>query len=116
MTEYLLLIPANETEWENSSAEDKQRMYEKHREFGELLSERGHKMINGAELKPSSTANIVSGALDAVTVTAGPYAETVEQLSGFYLIESDNLDDLLNCIGKLAEAEGRLELREVNRS
>jgi len=116
MAEYLLLIPADEAAWEASSAEDKQRMYEKHREFGELLAERGHKVLNGAELTPSTTAWIVSGAQDAVTVTAGPYAEAVEQLSGFYLIESDDRDDLVNCIGKLAEAEGRLELREVVRS
>jgi len=116
MSEYLLLIPADEAAWEKSTDEEKQRMYEKHSEFSKLLAERGHKMINGAELTPSSTAHIVSGSLDAVTVTAGPYAEAVEQLSGFYLIESSDLDDLLNCIGKLAEGEGRLELREVIRS
>lgn len=116
MTEYLLLIPSDEAAWERATDEEKQRMYDKHREFGELLAERGHKFLNGAELKPASTAWVVSGAMDDVTVTAGPYAEAVEQLSGFYLIESDDLDDLLGCIGKLAEAEGRLELREVNRS
>ena len=115
MPEYMLLIPSDEAAWEKASAEDKQRMYDKHREFGELLAERGHKVINGAELAPSSTAHIVTGAVDAVTVTAGPYAESVEQLSGFYLIESDDLDDLLNCVGKLAEAEGRLEVRQVQR-
>jgi hypothetical protein len=116
MTEYILLIPADEAAWETSTAEDKQRMYEKHREFGELLAERGHKMINGAELKPSNTAWIVASDAGEVSVTAGPYAEAVEQLSGFYLIESDDRDDLIQCIGRLADAEGRLELREVNRS
>ena len=116
MAEYLLLIPSDEAAWETSTAEDKQRMYEKHREFGELLAERGHKMINGAELAPSSTAWIVAGSPDGITVTAGPYAEAVEQLSGFYLIESDNRDDLIECVGTLAAAEGRLELREVLRS
>ena len=116
MAEYLLLIPSDEAAWENATAEDKQLVYEKHREFGELLAERGHKMLNGAELAPSSTAWTVSGTPDGITVTAGPYAEAVEQLSGFYLIESDNRDDLLECVGRLASAEGRLELREVLRS
>ena len=36
----------------------------------------------------------------------------MEQLTGFYVVESDNLDDLLNCVGKLAEGEGSIEVRE----
>ena len=40
-------------------------------------------------------------------MTDGPYAETVEQLTGFYLIESDDLDDLLECCKVLAQERGR---------
>jgi hypothetical protein len=111
MTEYVVLIPGNEETWDAASAEDKQAMYAKHNEFAELLAERGHKVTAGAELTRSSTASIVSGARDAVTVTEGPYAETAEQLTGFYLVQSDDLDDLLKVVGVLAEAGGKLEVR-----
>jgi hypothetical protein len=111
MTEYVVLIPGIEAEWEAASAEDKQAMYAKHQEFAELLAERGHKVTAGAELTHSATAKIVSGARDAVSVTEGPYAESAEQLGGFYLIQSDDLDDLLKVVGVLAEAGGKLEVR-----
>ena len=111
MTEYVVLIPGNEDAWNAASAEDKQAMYAKHQEFSELLAERGHKITGGHELTPSKTAHIVSGSRDNVIVTEGPYAESAEQLTGFYTIQSDDLDDLLKIVGVLAEGEGRLEVR-----
>ena len=44
-------------------------------------------------------------------MTDGPYAETVEQLSGFYLVETDDLDDLVEVTKILADAEGGIEIR-----
>jgi hypothetical protein len=78
MTEYVVLIPANEDDWDTASPEDREAMYAKHREFSDLLAERGHKITGGHELTRSNTAHIVSGSRDAVTVTEGPYAESVE--------------------------------------
>jgi hypothetical protein len=111
MSEYVVLIPANEADWEAASDADREAMYAKHREFSELLAERGHKMTGGHELTHSRTAHIVSGSREAVTVTEGPYAESVEQLTGFYTIQSDDLEDLLKIVGILAEGEGRVEVR-----
>jgi hypothetical protein len=110
MTTYAVLLPGDETTWAAASAEQRAAMYEKHNRFAELLAERGHKVTGGAELTPSSTGRIVSGSLDSVTVTDGPYAETTEQLTGFYTVETDDLDDLLNVVGILAEG-GRVEVR-----
>ena len=45
------------------------------------------------------------------TITDGPYAETVEQLTGFYIVESDDLDDLLEICKVLGEDEGVIEVR-----
>ena len=45
------------------------------------------------------------GTLDQVSVTDGPYAETVEQLTGFYLVETDDLDDLLSICGVISEGD-----------
>ena len=112
MTEYVVLIPGDEEAWVRASDDDRAKMYALHGDFAKILAERGHKMTGGAELTHSKTAHIVGGSLDDVTVTAGPYAESVEQLTGFYVIESDDLDDLLKCVGKLADGGGRLEVRE----
>ena len=111
MTTYAVLLPGDESTWATATAEQRAAMYAKHSRFAELLAERGHKMTGGAELTFSNTGRIVSGSLDSVTVTDGPYAETTEQLTGFYTVESDDLDDLLNIAGILTENGGRVEVR-----
>jgi hypothetical protein len=111
MTTYAVLLPGDESAWANATAEQRAAMYEKHNRFAELLAERGHKVTGGAELTGSAAGKIVSGSLDSVTVTDGPYAETTEQLTGFYTVETDDLEDLLNIAGILTENGGRLEVR-----
>jgi hypothetical protein len=109
-TEYAILLPGDEGKWSSATPEDQAAMYAKHNQFMQLLAERGHTMAGGAELTPSKSAQVVRGSLDAVTVTDGPYAETVEQLTGFYLVSTENLDDLLNVCGILA-GDGAVEVR-----
>ncbi|MDP3894843.1 YciI family protein, partial [Nocardioides sp.] len=73
---------------------------------------RGHELLGGQELTPSSGAKkIVKDSAGAVVVTDGPYAETVEQLGAFYLVKSDDLDDLLEICSVLAEEDGAIEVR-----
>ena len=51
---------------------------------------------------PSTQARVVRGsALDDVTLTDGPYAESAEQLAGYYLVDSDDVDDLAQVCGRL---------------
>ena len=112
MTEYVILLPGDESTWEQPTAEERAAMYGRHEEFARTLQARGHKVTGGAELTHSRTTKQVrSGPGDAVVITDGPYAETVEQLTGFYLVESDDLDDLLEICGILAGAEGVVEVR-----
>jgi len=111
MAKYVVLIPADESAWEATPQAEKEQVYNAHSEFAKLLAERGHTFVEGAELVPSPQAKIVSGSLDDVTITEGPYAEAAEQLSGFYVIDTDDLDDLLKCVGRLSSNEGRLEVR-----
>jgi hypothetical protein len=111
MTEYVVLLPGNESTWEAATEEQKAQMYARHGEFARLLSERGHKVVGGNELTHSRGAKVVRGDLDAATVTDGPYAETVEQLTGYYVVDTDDLDDLLQVCGLLAGAEGVVEVR-----
>ncbi len=112
MTEYIVLIPDSEADWAMADEAEKDRVYGKHREFAEALAQRGHKVTAGAELAPPSQARTVSHVGGSLTVTDGPYAESVEQLSGFYLVESSDVDDLVQCVGILAEGESRIEVRE----
>ena len=111
MTEYAILLPGDEAQWANATPDHIAAMYAKHGEFAAKLAERGHKMTGGAELSNSSGAVVVRGGSDGVTVTDGPYAETVEQLTGFYTVETNDLDDLLQVVGILAGAGGGVEVR-----
>jgi len=114
MSKYVVLLPGDENVWEATSAEHKSEVYGKHAEFSKALEERGHKVVGGAELAHSREAKQVrSGTDGGVVVTDGPYAETVEQLTGFYLIESDDLDDLLDTCSILAGVESSIEVREM---
>ncbi|MDQ6642238.1 MAG: YciI family protein [Actinomycetota bacterium] len=117
MTEYAILLPGNEAGWESASDEQRSAMYARHNEFAARLAERGHKVTGGAELTHSRDARLVRGAGTGISVTEGPYAETVEQLTGFYLVETDNLDDMLQVVGVLTGDDGVAEVRAcVDRS
>ncbi len=111
MTEYVVLLPGDESAWEAATEEERAQLYARHGEFARLLAERGHKVVGGNELTHSREARVVRGGLDAVTVTEGPYAETVEQLGGYYVVETDDLDDLLQVCGLLTGTDGAVEVR-----
>jgi hypothetical protein len=101
MTTYAILLPGDEDRWAAAGADERAAMYAVHGRFAATLEERGHKVVGGAELTHSREAKVVRGTLDNVLVTDGPYAEAAEQLTGFYLVESDDLDDLANVCGLL---------------
>ncbi|MBO0810942.1 MAG: transcription initiation protein [Microlunatus sp.] len=110
----MILLPGDEANWERATPEQRASTYGRHEEFARTLAARGHRVTGGAELTHSRSAKQVRrGADGAVMITDGPYAETVEQLTGFYVVESDDLDDLLQVCGILADAEGALEVRAV---
>jgi hypothetical protein len=111
MSRYMVLIPSDEAAWAATHQEEKERVYQAHSDFAKLLADRGHTFVAGSELAPSSEAKVVSGPLDGVTVTDGPYAETAEQLSGFYLVETEDVADLHQCLGCLTGAGERIEVR-----
>jgi len=111
MTEYIVLIPDNEDTWAIADEAVKGAVYAKHAEFARALADRGHKLTGGAELTPAAQGHVVRRTEAGLSVTQGPYAESAEQLSGFYVIESDDLEDLLRCVGLLAGSEGALEVR-----
>ena len=108
--QYAILLPDDEQAWEQATAEYRESIYARHREFSRLLVEGGHELVGGAELAHSRTGRVVRGDRGAVTVTDGPYTKTAEQLTGFYLVRSSNLDDLLDLCGLIA-GDGAVEVR-----
>jgi len=113
MTQYVVLLPGDEAAWAAASEETRQATYAQHHEFAKLLEERGHRMTGGAELADSNEAKVLRTDPEGNhTLTDGPYAETVEQLTGFYLVDTDDLDDLLEVCKVLGRGENVIEVRE----
>jgi hypothetical protein len=112
-TTYAVLLPGDESMWEAATPEHRAETYATHEKFAALLAERGHTVTGGAELTHSRRARVVRRTDAGLEVTDGPYAETVEQLTGFYLVETADLDDLVQVVGMLAGPEGGVEVRAV---
>jgi hypothetical protein len=112
MTSYVVLLPGDEAAWAATPEAQKQEMYAVHAEFAKRLAERGHKVTGGAELAPSSEARVLRTTNEGEqSVTEGPYAETAEQLTGFYVVESSDLDDLIDVCKVLGKGESAIEIR-----
>jgi hypothetical protein len=103
MTEYMVLLHGDERPWAEADEATRRRAYEQHGEFSRLAGERGHRITGGAELGVAASATIVRGTAEGVSISEGPYAETVEQLGGFYLVETDDLPDLLQLLGIISD-------------
>jgi hypothetical protein len=83
---------------------------ERHGRLMALLRERGA-LAGGERLQVSGTATTLRRDGDRVAVTDGPYAETAEQLGGFYLVEAADLDEVLGWAKQLTEAA--IEIRPI---
>jgi hypothetical protein len=76
--------------------------------------ERAGAWVFGTGLKPASSATVVRAAGGDISMTDGPYAETKEQMGGFWIIEAADLDAALMWAGKAAAAcEGPVEVRPM---
>ena len=116
MTQYMILLPADEGRYASASTEERSRLTSAHGEFVQLLGERGHKMTGGAQLTPSGQARVVRGnAVDEVSVTDGPYAESAEQVGGYYVVETSDPDDLARVCGRLLATpfHDAIEIRQL---
>lgn len=93
MSEYVVLIVGDADRWWTTMTEQERKHgYAEYDRFGKELVENGHKITGGAELHATGTAKHI--AAGGSTVTDGPFAEGTEQVGGFYVIETDDVDDL----------------------
>lgn len=109
MTEYVVLLMGDAERWWDLSEEERAAGYAAHEKFSARLAERSHRITGGAELHRASEARTL--APGATTATDGPWAETREQVGGFYVVESDDLDDLVQCCTLLAGTGDAVEVR-----
>ena len=110
---YILLIYGDERVWESATDAEKQRSYEAHGAYGEALEKAGV-MRGGYELKPVSTATTIRFDGGKPTTLDGPFAETKEQLGGYYIIEVDNLEQAMEWAAKMpAMTSGAVEVRPL---
>ncbi len=115
MTDYVVLFPAdNEAEWEAGSEQDHEAVYAADAEFVRLLEERGGRVTGGRELAHSRrTRTVRRGPNGTALVTDGPFAESTEQLSGFYLVTCGEYDALVAAAEPLLRAHPAVEIRPV---
>lgn len=109
--QYALLI------YEEERTYDDMAVYEaviaKHKALADELVA-ADKLRGGSELKRSTTATTVRRSGGATTVHDGPYAETREQLGGFYVVEAADLDEALAWARKIPMAgDGSVEVRPL---
>lgn len=112
MTEYMIVIVGDADRWWTTmSAEERKRGYAAYGKFSQQLVERGHTITSGAELHATSEAKRI--APGSHTVTDGPFAETAEQVGGYFLVETGNVDDMLDCCTILTDIGEGVEVRRT---
>lgn len=115
MTDYVVLFPADDEAARQAATQtERQATFDTDFEFGKLLEARGGGVIGGAGLTLSSRARTIKrGPRSEVLVTDGPYVESVEQLSGFFIVTCDDYDALVEAAQVLTRAHPVVEIRPV---
>jgi len=110
---YLLLIYHNEESWSAITESERQQIYSDYRKLRDQLQARGQ-FVSGSELQPITTATSVRVRDGKELVTDGPFAETHEQLGGYFLIEAENLDEATSIAARIPSANtGTIEVRPL---
>jgi hypothetical protein len=110
---YLCLIYENEKNWESKPQAESEAIMGEYFAFTDEIRRNG-KYIAGEALQPTHTATTVRVRNGKVSTTDGPFAETKEQLGGFYLIEAKDLNDAIQVAAKIPSARlGLIEVRPV---
>jgi hypothetical protein len=110
---YLLLIYANEAAIEAASKADTERMHGAYGAYTEAMVKAGV-IAGGERLRPSTSATTVRVANGKTSVLNGPYAETKEQLGGYYIVDVPDLDAALSWAARCPGAShGAIEVRAI---
>jgi hypothetical protein len=111
--QYMLLIYDDESVWTEMPEEEQNQMMGEYFAYSEALRESG-KYVAGDALQPTGTAKTIQVRDGAPLTTDGPFAETKEQLGGYYLVDVDSEEEALEWAAKIPSARfGKIEVRPV---
>ena len=110
---FMLLLWGDESHWADMSEEEAAAEMARWEDYSAQLVAVGA-MVSGEGLQPSATSKTLRIENGERVVTDGPYAETKEQLGGFYVIECASMDEAIEWAAKVPSAErGSTEIRPV---
>ena len=111
--QYMLLIYNDEQAWQRLADPERNALIGEYLAFTDSIRESGN-YVTGAPLQPTSTATSVRIRNSETLVTDGPFAETKEQLGGYYLVEAADADEALAIAARIPGARyGTIEVRPV---
>ncbi len=112
--QYILLIYDDESAVAKMAPAEKGAMFQGYMKFTQDIRQKGA-FVSGDPLQPSSTATTVRSKNGKTLTSDGPFAETKEQLAGYYLVEAKNLDDALEMAAQIPSVRygGAVEVRPV---
>jgi hypothetical protein len=110
---FMLTIYSDESGYADATPEDVQGVMAAYEAFGREAAAAGV-MLGGEGLQPSNTAVTVQTRGDQVVTSDGPFAETREQLAGYYLVDCRDLDEAIGWASRIPGAQaGTIEVRPV---
>jgi hypothetical protein len=111
--QYLLLIYSNEKVWDDMPEAERNQLFGEYMTFTADIKKSGN-YIAGEALQPVRTATTLRIRDGKTTNTDGPFAETREQLGGYYLIEAKDLDEARKLAARIPDARlGCIEIRPI---
>jgi hypothetical protein len=110
---YVLLIYGDERAATTASAEDRKAMFDAYAEYTKWLADKGW-MQAGDPLHGTDQATTVRVKGDETVTTDGPFAETKEQLGGYYVVDCPSLDEAIEAAARCPGARyGSMEVRPI---
>jgi hypothetical protein len=110
---YLCLIYDNESHWGTMPKSEVDGLMSEFRAYTEDIKGSGH-YIGGNRLQPTEAATTIRIRNGKMSTTDGPFAETKEQLGGYYLIEAKDLNDAIQVASRIPSARfGSIEVRPI---
>jgi hypothetical protein len=111
--QYLLLIYRSEVEFTNMDAAARQKMSGEYTDYTQSIIQSGH-FKAGDGLQPTTAATTVRVRDGKTLTTDGPFAETREQLAGYYQVEASDLATAIGLAARIPEARrGSIEVRPI---
>jgi hypothetical protein len=111
--QYLLMIYTNEQQFMALGQAALGKLSAEYTEYTKSIVQ-GGQFKGGERLRPASTASTVRVRDGKTVITDGPFAETREQLGGFYLVEAKNLDEALGLAARIPGSRyGSIEVRPI---